>query len=230
MTTKNKIISISDITKEVKRLNSFVGSKLKAYDLMSKSWYYYDIDEVFWNNIEKCVKENLSNYELWLFCISIEIQNKKLNIYKGCAKRYINKVNNSSLFKGFEIAKIKNDSIIHFYCALKLSENNKFKNEYDICPSLKKYYLLLPKDIEDSTIVDFIQHKWNNSLKSKKAIEIEKELYSFLVKNKGILIEEYNDSKYYEYKGEASGFILIDPLSLCPIEKQYKSINMGYGD
>lgn len=215
-------ISVFNIAEEVKKVNAYIYSDIKAYDFMSNNWYYYNIGSSFWRSIEECVKDNLQDYHLWIFIKSTLIQDTRISRYKGCAKKYILEGKKTGAYRGYEVVKEESSKNIEkglrFYNALELTHNKKLFNPYVTNVGGEKYfYIFLPQDIDCILIQKLLENNWN--LEKKRALEIDKVLYEFLISNKGVFIEAYGDANYYEYRGEETGYILIDPFGLCPVER-----------
>lgn len=227
-------LAVFDITEEVKRNNPFANKELKAYEFMSRDWYSYGAHYSFWESIQKCVENNLPNYSLWHFN-QIILEDTKINRFKSVAKDYIRKGKRSGEYRGYVVMRenefefvaphkhptkgigIKNNKkILRFLVALEYKRVGVFGNEV---PQDSGYLLLLQKDIKEEKIISFLK-KWEsiNSTSDKELLQINIDIYNFLIENKGILIEAYSDSTYYEYKGEAAGHILIDFYNKCYID------------
>ena len=226
-------ISVFDVAKKVKKQNHFVSKGLKAYEFMSNDWYNYNIFNSFWQNIQECVEENLLNYTLWEFDQSF-LEDTRINRFRGIAKDIIREGKRSGAYRGYVEMKdneleyipkpnqtIKhNETGLRFFTALECTHGGHINN----CVDAWGYFLLLPKEIKEETIVIFLK-KWKPITKTtdKKLLEINRDIYDFMIENKGALIESYSDASYYEYKGETSGYILIDPLGICPVERSAPS-------
>jgi len=215
-------ISVFDIAEEVKKVNNYMCPNIKAYDFMSNDRYHYNIQFSFWKSIEECVEDNLKDYHVWVFRKSTLVKDTRITRHKGCVKKYIVEGEKTGAYRGYEVVKEESSKNIEkglrFYNALELTHGEKLFNPYDTNVGGEKYYyIFLPKDINSNSIISLLQNNWN--LEKKRALEIDKVLYEFLVKNKGIFIEMYNDFNYYEYRGEEMGCILIDPCGLCSIER-----------
>lgn len=235
MTIDDTKIVFLDITKQVKENNPFVRKELKAYEFMNSDWYGNNVYYSFWKRIQKCVSKKLPNYSLWYFN-QVVLEDTKINRFKGVAKNYIRKGKQTGEYRGYVIMKENelkivsphkyqtkgetNKTILRFYIALEYKNIGVFDIDIESGES-PGYYLLLPKNIKEETIITFLKNwKSINSTCDKELLQINIDIYNFLIGNKGILIEGYNDSSYYEYKGEAEGFVIVDPFNLCPI-RQY---------
>jgi len=223
-------ISVFDVSEDVKNMNSFTNKELRAYDFMSNARYHYNIDYSFWQNIQVCVAENLPNYTLWKFDQSV-LTDTRINRFKGIAKSYIREGKRSGAYRGYvemrdneleyipkpnQAIKNNDKSVLRFFTALECTHSGYINN----CAGAWAYFLLLPKDIKEETIISFLK-KWKSisSTNDKKLLEINNDIYYFIIKNKGLLIEPYNDFSYYSYKGQEIGYILIDPLGICPVDR-----------
>lgn len=231
MIIDNLKISVFCVSEDIKKMNLFIEKDIKAYDFMSKDWYHYDINNSFWKSIEGCVRDTLPNYTLWNFEQSI-LEDTKINRLKGIAKSYIRDGERTGEYRGYvemrdnelEFVSLhkhtvngtkQNKTVLRFFTALECTHGGIFNN----CVDYQGYFLLLPKNIQEEKIVTFLKNwKSVNNTSDKNILEVNIDIYNFLIDNKGILIEEYNDSKYYEYKGEEYGYIIIDPFDLCHID------------
>ena len=232
MITNDTKFAFLDISEQIKESNPYVQKELKAYEFINRDWYSNNVYYSFWEKIKRCVEKKLLNYSLWYFN-QVVLEDTKINRFKGVAKNYIRRGKQTGQYRGYVVMKENelkivsphkyqtkgetNKTILRFYIAL------EYKNigvsdigvEFGESPG---YFLLLPKNIKEETIITFLK-KWKpvNSTCDKELLQINIDIYNFLIDNRGILIENYNDSSYYEYKGEAEGFIIIDPFSLCPL-------------
>ena len=198
MITNNRNITIIDITDKVCSHNQYINNceYFISYDILNNYWYEYDIYNLLLNILNKFFDKNQK-----IYCISEEINypnfkhidklkfNKKLKkIYYSIIEENINKTNNNLCYL--------------FECLNKKDFINIKKNI-----SLKPLFIIVNK--KNNNIIPKEIHNLLNFDYSNNILTINKKILEFLESNKATLIRYYNDSNFYDYRGEAEGIIIF---------------------